>query len=585
MDGIYILKDSNPVLTQIINDLSIPEKQIFSYTIFEHQKDCHDWSTNQLKGKSVKKIIIPLSLSFQNDSPINTEGLNIALNIRLNYELSKQERLTPIILLSDFDFENTLKINHFNNESNPQNLLFTKGVELSSFDSEEIEQKLSKTNVFLDNEYFNILNKLKIISKAQIGKHSIANAWGCFKLAQAIEYGFEKEIFKNDNIVSHLKSIYAKYLICQNESYQINKNFIDLNPLKCNNKKILFIDDQADEGWSIIMKRVFSNAEITIIDSAKYKNSDTKLFHDFNGFYADCQAQIGKAWDLILIDLRLHPEEEDLDQQTVNPKEFKGYKLIKQFFEKNPGYQIMLTTASNKIWNINSVLDLGVSSFYIKESPEYNFTISDTKKHYEIFKENVQNCFDRNYLRKIYDEIESLKIKIDCSTCQTDFKDLIKNQFDLSYNMLLVASSKQQFAFAYITLYMIIELINEEFVSSESVTESDNQFKRWKIENQPLKDWKFVSGQYIAEIDSSVKGNKPPEWQKMAGLYFQKWNQNDQAFINEIYHLIEKRNGFIHNKKVILDKRDRNGYLNHDIYEYSGFEKLLDSITKIINWL
>jgi hypothetical protein len=83
-----------------------------------------------------------------------------------------------------------------------------------------------------------------------------------------------------------------------------------------------------------------------------------------------------------------------------------------------------------------------------------------------------------------------------------------------------------------------------------------------------------------------VAGNKPPEWQKFAGIFFQKWLQTDGKFIKKVYSLINKRNGFIHNDTSILDKKDHAGnYLNHDIFEPNGFIKLFDCINDIINFL
>jgi hypothetical protein len=84
----------------------------------------------------------------------------------------------------------------------------------------------------------------------------------------------------------------------------------------------------------------------------------------------------------------------------------------------------------------------------------------------------------------------------------------------------------------------------------------------------------------------------------LAGLYFQNWNGQEQSFVQKIYQLITKRNGFIHNDKRILDKtkKDKNGedvldnnkkpiYLNHDIYEPKGFIELFEVIQKVIGYL
>jgi CheY-like chemotaxis protein len=462
MEGVYIFSDYKPFIKEIIVQLGIPEKQIISTQSFEKENKIHDWLVDIFKHNEIKTLLIPLNLST--NDPIN-DGLKIALHIRLNYELTVIKRLVPIIFLSDFTLEVIIRNGSFDPVNNPQNLLFTRGVYISSFDLAQIKNILHKVEICAVEEYRNgILSKLKIIQRASVGKHSISNAWGCFKLAQVA--GLRDEIYKNENVAEHLKTLYAKYLICYNDTFTYEK-YIDLSPIRCSGKKILFIDDQADDGWSILMKNIFKSAgnDFLTIDSSKYKNNETKLFHDYEGFYSECQEQIGKDWDLVIVDLRLNPEKEDIDNDRILPTEMSGYKLIDEFLSKNEGYQIIVSTASNKIWNINAALNRGASSYYIKESPEFNYSIGETKTNYENFKFDVQNSFDKYYLRSIYNEIQELKNKITGKTYSVDFINELKRQLDIAYDMLYFANSSVQFAYAFVTLYLCIELINNYFIS------------------------------------------------------------------------------------------------------------------------
>ncbi|MFZ4412585.1 MAG: hypothetical protein ACOYOV_05845 [Bacteroidales bacterium] len=588
MEGTYILSDYLPLIKGVIEQLNFPVNQIIPLQTFDKENRCHDWSTQIFKSKEIKKIIIPLSIPT--DNPINDEGLKIALHIRLNYELNLNQRLIPIIFLSDFDIDIILKKINFDNDNNPQNLLFTEGVYLSKFDPSEIRLNIENAvSCSPDNYHKNVLNKLKILQKAVIGKHSIANAWGCFKLAQVT--GLQQEIFKHEAISDYLKTLYSKYLICFNNAYE-EQRFAAFKPLNCAGKKILLIDDQADEGWSVLMKNIFKSAgnDFVFIDSSNYKNNDTKIFHDFDGFYEECKSQIGKDWDLIIIDLRLNPIKEDADNEILAPTEFSGYKLIDEFLKVNEGYQIIISTASNKIWNINTALNRGVKSYYVKESPEFNYTIKETKKHYEIFKNEILKCFERVYLRKIFKDNQKLIGILNSLNYNLNFIEELKNQLNLSYALLSDAKSKEQFAYAYVSLYLVVEIINNEFV-----IKSDNS--QWEITDVGiLNAWSFNNGKCIPYTETIVKeetikiteviGNKPPEWQKFAGLFFQKWNQSNSNFIRELIFLIKKRNGFVHNDKRILDKTDKFGNLiNHDIYNSNGFIKLFELVKQIIEFL
>jgi len=59
------------------------------------------------------------------------------------------------------------------------------------------------------------------------------------------------------------------------------------------------------------------------------------------------------------------------------------------------------------------------------------------------------------------------------------------------------------------------------------------QNDKWEITvNGTLLDWKWDETQkkYInTGVDTT--GNNPPEWQKLAGLYFQKWKGKSNHFI------------------------------------------------------
>jgi len=469
MKGVYMFSDFKPFAKEIIVQLGIPDNQVISTQTFERENNYHDWLKDIFKNNEVEKILIPLNLNT--NDPIN-DGLKIALHIRLNYELPVIKRIVPIIFLSDFTLDVIIRNNDFDPIINPQNLFFTQCIFLSSFDPDEIKNLIKKVEPCEENEYhFGILNKLRITQRASVGKHSISNAWGCFKLAQVT--GLRDEIYKNENVAEHLKTFYAKYLICYNDVFT-NEKFIDLNPMQCHGKKILFIDDQAEDGWSILMKNIFKSAgnDFQAIDSSNYKNNETKLFHDFEGFYAECQNQIGKDWDLIIMDLRLYPEREDIDSEMILPTELSGYKLIDEFLNENEGYQIIVSTASNKIWNINAALKRGASSYYIKESPEFSYAIRETKRQYEDFKNDVQNCFQRNYLKVIWNETKNCKNHL-VNLLQTKkldktFVDAIITFLDLGFDTLNNHSGKYPFDSAFMYYFLILEASAKEMIDEDN---------------------------------------------------------------------------------------------------------------------
>ena len=191
------------------------------------------------------------------------------------------------MFISNLSAENILTKSNFDSDNNPQNMLFTEGTYVSSSDIDEIKEKLEIVKPVDDYNLF--LRQLNIRRKAIVGGHDIANAWGCYKLARVI--GISETIFSKEAIAKHLKQMYAKYLICDNESYNDSKmSYIDLEPIKCSNKRILFIDDKSDEGWGDLMKKILKSAGkgLVCVDSAKYKTNES--FTDYEGFISECKS-------------------------------------------------------------------------------------------------------------------------------------------------------------------------------------------------------------------------------------------------------------------------------------------------------
>lgn len=588
MENTYIIFDEGfeKQAEFIKTELSIER---ISYQAHENERGFHEWLTREFKNKNIQRILIPLSLPSKEE---NTEGLLLGLHIRLNYELPIEKRCIPIVFITGLSVENIISKSDFDKDNNPQDLFFTEGVYISSSDIDEIKQKLEVANPVKDYELF--LRKLNVRRKDDFG-HDIANAWGCYKLAQVAENKDDIEkpirikdiIFQNEFIAIHLKKLFAKYLICKNESFN-DKLRLQKRPLQCLGKRILFIDDKSDEGWGVLMQYIFNTAGagFTLVDPSPYKTKEKDRFIDFDGFMTECKSHIGKRWDLIIIDLRLNPDTEDIDNGNMSPEEFSGYKLIDSFLNENDGYQIMISTASNKIWNVDAALKRGAKGYYIKESPDFNYPLSETNNQFKSFRKEVELCFEKAYLQDIFSSKEKIKGRLKTSA----FEESIKKQLDLAFYLISKAETKEQFAFAYVALYQIIEIITDELITKDQL-QSNPAINKWKLSDGTyIHEYKWDSqNKLYQDMGEAQSGKEPfPQWKKMAGLVLQKWAMpNGDRFVRNLSFLIEKRNGFIHNDKTIIDKQDKNTgkYLNHDIFDKSGFKSLFDSIKTICSYL
>jgi len=417
--------------------------------------------------------------------------------------------------------------------------------------------------------------------------HSIANEWAISRWSQylGIKTALDKEIEK---------SLYFQYLKTINQILKVKEkpNFL------LSGGRLMLIDDEEKKGWGSFFKKLKLSSSTLEIETIGKEFKDTKTRDEI---VEKCKTKIIKFKPhTIILDLRLHDSDFDED----NPINLTGYKVLEKIkksinpgIEKgiNPGIQVILFTASNKVWNYQALNSIGFDGWITKESPELSSDPSFTQKAIKDLKTVISGCLNKKHLSNVYEEKEKLIDILEDSKYEKSFIEQIKNQLNLSFYLLLNADKKEEFAFAYVALYMIIETINNNFVSHN---EDDNY---WYISDEKLRCWTYNNGKYEGFYEYknkeeqlikviNVNVSKPPEWQKIAGLYFQYWKGKDQNFVQNIYHSIKMRNAFLHNDNDMLDYaiEDKNGnlkYLNHYIYKPKGYLKLFEIIKRLINYI
>lgn len=516
------------------------------------------------KHPTIEKIIIPVRLG-KDDSDYT--GLRVGLHIRLTKGL-KEKQLIPIIFISEQTKSEVIGNQIENNKEKTGAILFTPGTKLvSSFDIPSAAENFNKT-ISEQELKSQVLPKLLITNQREQG-HQLANEWGVFRLAKFA--GVELTSIKLPT------DLFFKYQFSRTgQDIQPHGNrSIGLQKKGCN---ALLIDDYANEGWREVLEHILKS-HINLHSSKLEVLTTFETADTFKGY---------ESKDLVFLDLRLKPEE-DRASEMLPLEDLSGLKLLHKIKGINKGIQVIVLTASNKAWNMKALLDAGADGYFIKESPEVPVSDDASKANYESLVRAIKEAFERRYLRDVFREIKALQKNLDAlnssNIYSSGFLGEIKSQLDVAFDMHYHAKSKDQFAFAYITLYMIIETINNELINHTGEKEN----KEWFAGSEKLKNWEWdkTNQKYQVNADLEyVTGNKPPEWKKMAGLYFQKWAGTDHHFVVDLYRQITKRNGFVHNDKVILDHQDRSGkYVNHDIYIPEGFWKLFDSIKTILDYL
>lgn len=159
-----------------------------------------------------------------------------------------------------------------------------------------------------------------------------------------------------------------------------------IQKLKEKSPKILYIDDQADEGWAIVFQYLIYGQEspenFTVINPEKTKIED--LIHL-------CFANVDENNpDLIILDLRLYGEKGVVTDYD-NLSGIKVLKALKNGDKTNKPVPcpIMVVTASNKATAHNTTNAYRADASWIKEGLDNHFSLEDTVDNYLDFLRKV----------------------------------------------------------------------------------------------------------------------------------------------------------------------------------------------------
>ncbi|MDD4972278.1 MAG: hypothetical protein PHT07_22855 [Paludibacter sp.] len=420
----------------------------------DSDKDIDLYIDENLKDGQLRKLIeqadilfIKVSLSH---NYLEYFGIRLAYHIRLTKSLHDKANL-PIVFIA----EETLQFLGLTYQE--PTILFTKGIYL-------IKENIADFNKVLrwyeeghikqldDPEIF--INNIKINPPANYqSHHSIANEWALIRYFSMFKEEEENkkyvEIRNKICNLDYVKTLHYKYSEALINRQLFNQKKHQEEPVNIHHvqgKRIGLIDDEADKGWGAYFDYWLDNsgAEIVICDKFhKNLNKEDLLIQIKN--WIDAQIACDSACDIFIIDLRLL--ENDFSED--NFKNLTGIKIADFIKKKNPGIQLIILTASNKIWNFQSCLDLGIKSFAIKESPEYNNSRSETKDFVVHLSKEISKASTSSYLAGLYRQIAYLKqnhiFKLSNTLKERDFSSLVfdtNGLIDQIFNLLVLDDKK-----------------------------------------------------------------------------------------------------------------------------------------------
>lgn len=512
----------------------------------------HDFLVSSLK-QEVRAFI----LDTDADSAL---FMKMALHIRLTDTLPGKSHLAPIIFVSDSPLEKLVKRGSY------AQIFLTRSTYICR--RAEVDSLLDSVQP-LDTDSFNadFLDRVNIPAPKG-SNHSLANQWGASRLYMIISGDKAgKDSFKDFQDIH--KRLYFKYILHRipssattsvgGQTYRVHGS---------TGKHILLIDDEADKGWtktlSLLLPFARFNPKEDII-------SESVL--DYESLSEGARKKIEEEdYDLIILDLRLGGIKEDF---VVEPEQMSGYKVLQKIKELNRGTQVIMLTASNKAWNLKTLMNRknGADGYFVKESPEYEFSDELSAANLRSLIADMEHSLEQGYLRDYWSFVRSF----DGEECELAGE--VRTQLCIAYEMAARAVTPEDFGYAYLALYQTVEIVTSKLTDwKQDASDADKKMlylpggdysKEMVIPSESEVIWRLKPH----ALRKVAKGGLFPQKEKLAALYLQTWGKEDRGILFLMEQLIEIRNALIHPENARLFKtvaKISEGAFNQSAYFQGG---------------
>jgi len=384
-------------------------------------------------------IFIPLCFG---QTLCDFNGLRLASHIRCTPSKNQLKRIfiygfVSIDMLLDNEYFNVLK---------------TKNVQLVDYNKKsfQVATELSHTSLNFDKLPSEI-SKLKLNSPSNyIDNHSISNEWAIYQWAKTITCEDTEELqslFLNVQYNLYFKYLRTIHPISEVDRIPHEKLIIEDN----NSSKVLLIDDECEKGWDEIFAHLgdINNIYVESIGGDFKSRSAEDVISESIKTINDNDI------DVVFLDFRLILN--DFSEDKVD--EITSVKLLKEIKKINPGIQVIIFSATNKIWNLQILQKAGADGFVLKDSGlQCNNNILDFILQFET------SLHKANWLKMLYGKFSNI---LNNSTGYDDlFIVNLKNNLSISFELLRNSFNEPKYlTYAYLQLYVIIEsFLNLEYI-------------------------------------------------------------------------------------------------------------------------
>lgn len=508
----------------------------------------------ELSKKRYDSIFIPLCFDVLADF----NGLRLAAHIRCTDTVN---RGAPIFIYGTVGIELLLDHDCFN-------ILKTKNVKLLTYSYEAFAEEFNTSGGHLtDAEVRAEIGKLHLKVPANyLDSHSIANEWAIYRWAKTIGCDDDWVISKLQEKVKY--DLYFKYL----RSLFPIPEIIATAPheLKIKNgsgKNVLYIDDDADKGWyEVICKLLY---DLNGIDF-KYLGQDDLRGKTKEEIVQNCTSKIiDEGVDLVILDLRLHPDDFRVDIL----EDITGIQVLSRVKKYNRGIQVIFFSATTKSWNLEYLRKNGADGFILKEGPTslpLNITSKDSIHNFvklvdTRLKLSFLKRFYDNY-KKVYEELVRRTKKQDGSRLDKKFVNEVLKWLKLSDDILSVENVDEVcIVSSFLFKFSVLENIANRIIDSDTpypieLSNSKNGDKLVKYQfrrtSEYIKYFKENSNGEYVKSDNDYAGKKAIPWHIKILNTMDFIGGKSSVNSKQLSNLVKKRNNVVHANATTGDSVD-----------------------------
>lgn len=510
---------------------------------YNHESDYEitEFILNNLNKTKYDNIFIPLCYG---SSLSDFNGLRLATHIRCT---ESYNQLCRIFVYGFVSLDYLIHNEYFN-------ILKTTNIFLIPFSKKAFRDYSSLPPVLLTKEALpEQIAKLKLeIPKNYEDSHSIANEWAIYRWSKSLNVA-DSAINKINEIVHF--SLYFKYLQTIYPIIETQKIVEqDLKITVSGNPKVLYIDDEADKGWYEILCKILYDINRLNFD---YLDPEFNSKTQEEIIEISTNKIINDDIDLVILDFRLHAN--DFIANSI--VEVTGFKILTGIKKRNPGIQVIVFSATNKIWNLMALQEAGADGFIFKESPENNIDPEFTKIVITDFVAVMGKCLKKIFLRDFYDRLSKLKTELiprkkfkkTDKPLPKEFVDESLKWFELSCVVLNKEMSQPMITASFVFMFSVLENISNRLINVDVPIPIEGNINpqlfmfEFRGSDQKLKIFKEDEKNpgYFRRTGTDLKSPRNISW-KFKILNTLDYITNNKIKEEDLSLLIKTRNDLIH---------------------------------------